>query len=296
MSLEKEKGQQNADAASVLPAAPLTLEGARVLHQVWRLRWSAWRQLAGAEKTRILQEASYLLAPAENAEATALYSILGHKGDFLFVHFRDTFEELLEFQQALNRLRLREYLRPAGSYVSVVELGLYESSVKLYRGLMARGVPPHSDEWEREVAETLERQQAAMHSRLFPRVPAARFLCFYPMERRRGEEKNWYTLPIEERRRQMAAHGAVGRRYAGQVQQIISGSIGLDDAEWGVDLFGDDPVAFKKLITEMRYDEVSGVYSTFGNFYLGRRCSVADWTHLLGESGEVGESGEDNGR
>jgi chlorite dismutase len=120
-----------------------------------------------------------------------------------------------------------------------------------------------------------------MHPRLFPKIPDARFICFYPMERRRGEEKNWYILSIEERKRQMAAHGAVGRRYAGRVQQIISGSIGFDDSEWGVDLFANDPVVLKKLITEMRYDEVSGVYSTFGTFCLGIRCPVANLPRLL---------------
>ncbi len=103
--------------------------------------------------------------------------------------------------------------------------------------------------------------------RLFPPMPEGRYICFYPMDRKRGEQKNWYTLPIEERQRQMDLHGKIGRRYAGKVQQIISGSIGFDDWEWGVDLFADDPVVFKKLIYEMRFDEVSGVFSNFGAFY-----------------------------
>jgi len=95
------------------------------------------------------------------------------------------------------------------------------------------------------------------------------------MDRRRGEDKNWYTLPIEERQRQMEEHGMVGRRYAGKVQQIITGSIGFDDWEWGVDLFSDDPLVFKRLIYEMRFDEVSAVYALFGQFFVGVRCPVA---------------------
>ena len=95
------------------------------------------------------------------------------------------------------------------------------------------------------------------------------------MDRRRGEDKNWYTLPIEERQRQMEEHGMVGRRYAGKVQQIITGSIGFDDWEWGVDLFADDPLVFKKLIYEMRFDEVSAVYALFGQFFVGVRVPVA---------------------
>jgi chlorite dismutase len=270
-----------ASVPATLPAMPLTIEGAGVLHQFMTFDWPAWRKLPSAAKGEVLQEATGLLAPLESAGSTALYSVLGHKGDLLFVHFRDSFEELNAAQLALNSLLLREYLQPTSSYVSVVELGLYDSTVKLYRALTERGVVSHSEEWKREVEELLERQRTAMRPRLFPKIPEARFLSFYPMDRKRGEDKNWYMLPIDERRRQMEEHGLVGRRYAGRVQQVISGSIGFDDWEWGVDLFGEDPVVFKKLIAEMRYDEVSGVYSNFGTFFLSLRCPVAKLGELL---------------
>ena len=94
------------------------------------------------------------------------------------------------------------------------------------------------------------------------------------MDRKRGEQVNWYTVPFAERQRMMHVHGMIGRRYADQVRQIISGSIGMDDWEWGVDLFADDPVIFKKLIYEMRFDEVSAVYALFGQFFLGVRLPV----------------------
>jgi chlorite dismutase len=124
-----------------------------------------------------------------------------------------------------------------------------------------------------------------MRARLHPKIPAARFLCFYPMDRKRGEDKNWYRLPIEERQRQMAEHGEVGRRYAGKVQQVITGSIGFDDWEWGVDLFADDPLIFKKLIYEMRFDEASALYAEFGPFYVGLQFSPAEISRFL--EGEV---------
>ena len=101
------------------------------------------------------------------------------------------------------------------------------------------------------------------------------------MDRKRGEDKNWYTLPMEERQRQMNEHGMVGRRYAGRVQQVISGSIGFDDWEWGVDLYSEDPLVFKKLIYEMRFDEVSAVYALFGQFYVGLRVPAARLGELL---------------
>jgi len=181
----------------------------------------------------------------------------------------------------LKRLEFYDYLEPSGSFLSVVELGLYDSTVKLYRALVERGVEPHSPDWNKETEEVMNRQREAMRSRLYPKIPPARYLCFYPMDRRRGEDKNWYTLPIEERQRQMEEHGMVGRRYAGKVQQIITGSIGFDDWEWGVDLFAPEPLVFKKLIYEMRFDEVSAVYAAFGTFYVGVRVPAAKLGELL---------------
>jgi peroxiredoxin len=259
---------------------PLTLEGASVLHQVARFRWAEWRKLTPVEKQEVLREAAPVLERMEAANS-ALYSLLGHKGDLLLLHFRNGFDELKQVELELSRTGFFDLLEITRSYLSVVELGLYDSSVKLYRGLRERGVEPHSAEWNREVDDALARQKEAMRPRLYPEIPASRYLSFYPMDRRRGEEKNWYTLPIEERQRQMEEHGQVGRRYAGQVRQIITGSIGFDDWEWGVDLFADDPLVFKKLIYEMRFDEVSAVYALFGTFLVGVRCPAARLGELL---------------
>jgi chlorite dismutase len=276
-------------AAAAIPPVPLTIEGYSVLHQMMRFRWGAWRSLGSAERTETLDEASAALAKMEqNAGGeSGLYSLLGHKGDLMLVHFRPSFDELNRVEMELARLRLSDYLEPTTSYLSVIELGLYESTIKTYRELADRGVELHSEEWNRAVAEIMARQKEAMRPRLFPELPKYRYISFYPMDRRRGEEKNWYTLPIEERARQMNEHGMVGRRYAGEVKQIISGSIGFDDWEWGVDLFADDPLVFKKLIYEMRFDEVSAVYALFGHFYIGVRCPAAELGKLL--SGELPE-------
>ncbi len=121
-----------------------------------------------------------------------------------------------------------------------------------------------------------------MAPRLWPEIPPAKYLCFYPMDRKRGEVKNWYTLPIEERNRQMQEHGEAGRRYMGVVKQIITGSIGFDDWEWGVDLFAEDPLVFKKLIYEMRFDQVSAEYALFGPFYVGIRTPANEVGKLFG--------------
>lgn len=273
--------------SSEIPPVPLTIEGYSVLHQMMRFRWSTWRLLRPAQKAKVIHEASSVLAKMEqNASGqSGLYSLIGHKGDLMFVHFRQSFDELNQAEMQIARLRLSDYLEPTTSYLSVIELGLYESTIKVYRELAERGVELHSEEWNRAIKETLARQREAMRPRLFPELPRHRYICFYPMDRRRGEDKNWYTVPIEERARQMNEHGLVGRRYAGEVKQLITGSIGFDDWEWGVDLFAEDPLVFKKLIYEMRFDEVSAVYALFGTFYVGLRCGSSELGKLL--SGQV---------
>lgn len=258
---------------------PLTVEGAALLHQMFRITWGAWRALDAQTREELLAELNETLESM--GAGTALFSMYGHKADFMLIHFRKSFEELSATEWAIRKLRIWEYVEPTTSYVSVVELGLYESTGKVYSGLINDGVTPHSEPWKTSIQETLERQRAAMAPRLFPDIPPAKFVCFYPMDRRRGEDKNWYTLPLEQRAALMHEHGMVGRRYAGDVRQIISGSIGFDDWEWGVDLFSEDALVFKKLIYEMRFDPVSAIYAQFGPFYLGIRCNQEQLKSLL---------------
>ena len=271
-----------------IPAVPLTLEGSFVLHQMFRLRRPEWRALEERHAAQIVEEGARALSGIEQrqtAEAhpnqSAVYSLIGHKGDLLLVHFRDSIEDLHRAELSLAHLKLFDYLEPVHSYLSVVELGLYESSAKTYAQLIEQGLEPHSPEWNTAVADVIARQSVAMEPRLYPEIPGARYVCFYPMDRKRGEQKNWYMTPMPERQRQMHEHGLIGRRYAGSVRQIITGSIGFDDWEWGVDLFADDPLVFKKLIYEMRFDEVSAVYALFGSFYVGLRIPAAGLPRLF---------------
>ena len=269
---------------TALPAVPLTVEGASVLHQMMRFRWPAWRALAPETRSSILEEAARVLTAMEqpsDGRQSGVYSLVGHKGDLLFVHFRRSFEELNQAELALARLRLSDYLEATTSYLSIIELGLYESTSSVYSDLAAKGVQPHSEEWNREIEAVLARHRQAMAPRLWPEIPKAKYISFYPMDRRRGESVNWYRESMPDRQRMMKDHGLIGRRYAGEVRQIITGSIGFDDWEWGVDLFADDPLVFKKLIYEMRFDEVSAVYALFGTFYLGIRTPAAALAGLL---------------
>ncbi|HWH77227.1 MAG TPA: chlorite dismutase family protein, partial [Candidatus Binatus sp.] len=225
-----------------LPATPLTLDGSFILHQMFRVRWSLWNALSQSEQSQMLAKATTRFASMEEnkQEPTGLFSLIGHKGDLMIVHFRKTLDELNHAELSIAHSGLNKYLEPSTSYLSVVELGIYEASVKLYAELTGKGLQPGTAEWNREVDAELAKQREASAPRLWPEIPHRRYLCFYPMNKFRGEAKNWYSEPIRERQRMMREHGMIGRHYAGRVTQIISGSIGFDDWEWGVDLFADD--------------------------------------------------------
>jgi len=233
-----------------------TLEGWYVLHDVRSIDWAAWERTPPPRRSQIVQEAAAILADAvavkDAAEgSSAVYALVGHKGDLLILHLRPTMEDLLLLDAKLSSAGFGTVTRRAYSFLSVTELGQYTAEDP------ARPPDP--------------RREAFIARRLKPKVPDARYVSFYPMNKRRGELKNWYTLELDERRDLMYGHGAVGRAYRGRVQQMISGSMGFDDWEWGVTLFATDPLPIKKIVQEMRFDEASAVYGEFGPFYFGVR-------------------------
>ena len=262
------------------PFVPETLEGWSVLHLMYRVRWDRIRLQNPGELHRIADEAVQALA-VPDVGATAYVQMLGHKADLMFICFRRDFERLAEAQLALSRTELHGLLEPTTSYVSIVELGMYEMTAKLHEQLRAKHKPA-SDEFESAFDVEMEAQRQRVMNRLFLDLPKARYVCFYPMNKRRGETSNWYSEPFERRAAMMREHGMIGRTYTGKVTQVISGSIGYDDWEWGVDLFAQDPLVFKKLIYEMRFDEASARYAEFGPFYTGLQFAPAQLAPYLG--------------
>ena len=244
--------------------------------------WNAWKEASPEQRHRVENEAAGLFArweegsKQEHPNQSAIFSHLGHKGDLMLIHFRDSLADLNRVELELVQTGLNTYLRPAHSYLSVVELGLYDSSAKAYGALAEKGLQPGTPEWDAGIREVVERQSKAMAQRLYPAIPGAKYLCFYPMDRKRGEKVNWYTEAMADRQSMMHEHGLIGRRYADSVRQIITGSIGFDDWEWGVDLFAEDPLVFKKLIYEMRFDKVSALYAQFGQFFVGVRLPAVN--------------------
>jgi chlorite dismutase len=248
------------------PLVPETFEGWSLLHLMFRVRWDKVRGLGEADLQQLAAEATS--AVASDSGATAWVQMLGHKADLMVICFRRSFEELGQAQLALSRTRLHDYLEPTTSYVSIVELGQYEMTAKMHKELGEK-FKPGSDEFEAAFEAELKVQEQRVMSRLFIELPKWRYVCFYPMNKRRGEAVNWYNESYERRLQMMREHGMIGRTYHGKVQQVISGSIGFDDWEWGVDLFAPEPVVFKKLVYEMRFDEASAKFGEFGPFYTG---------------------------
>ncbi|MDT0161453.1 heme-dependent peroxidase [Bacillus sp. AG4(2022)] len=230
--------------------AAQTLDGWYCLHDFRTMDWTTWKMTPKEERDAAIQEFMGLVdkwnsVQSEKNGSHALYTIVGQKADFMMMILRPTMEELNEIENEFNKSKLAEYTIPAHSYVSVVELSNY----------LPAGEDPY--------------QNPHVLARLYPELPKAKYVCFYPMDKRRQGEDNWYMLPMEDRRNMMRSHGMIGRQYAGKVKQVITGSVGFDDYEWGVTLFADDVLQFKKLVYEMRFDEVSARYGEFGSFFVG---------------------------
>ena len=245
----------------------------------------AWDSLPEKRRNKYAGHAADLVDHLKGSEDgdVGLAQIVGHKGDLMLTHYARTFEGLAYAQTLVDKLELREFLAPRGSYVSVLEIGLYDATGKIHAELNQRGLPPQSPEWIAAFDELVRKQGESpyIEPRLWARIPSRRYQCFYPMSKRRGEVQNWYMLGFEARAKMMSEHGVVGRSYHGRVTQVISGSVGFDDFEWGVDLYADDPLVFKKLVYEMRFDEASARYGEFGPFWAGLQFSPGEFSAFL---------------
>jgi len=260
------------------PNVPESLEGWWILHRMFAFDRRAWDALSEKKRRKIGQEATGLfevLQQSVDGDAS-LAQLIGHKGDLMLTHYARSFDGLAYAQTLVDKLDLCDYLIPLGSYVSVLEVGLYDATGKIHAELAAADLKPNGPEWIAAFDAALKKQAESPYvgPRLYAKVPQRRYVCFYPMDKRRGERDNWYSLPFAERAKLMVEHGKVGRAYHGQVTQVISGSIGFDDYEWGVDLYADDPLVFKKLVYEMRFDEASAKYGEFGAFWSGLQFSA----------------------
>ncbi|WEL29989.1 heme-binding protein [Haloferax volcanii] len=264
--------------------APQTDEGWFALHDFRTVDWDAWRDAPEHERRRAIEEGvAYLDAheAVEDAEAgaSAVFSVLGHKADFVVVHFRPTLDDVSRAERQFERTALAAFTEQPTSYVSVTEVSGYVSD-------------DYFEGNEEDIDAGLLRY---IEGKLKPDIPEDTYMSFYPMSKRRGEEHNWYDLSFDERRDLMSTHGDTGRKYAGKIKQVIASSVGFDDYEWGVTLFGDDPTDIKDIVYEMRFDEVSSKYGEFGQFYVGRRFPPSDLgAFLAGDGVPTSEFGDES--
>lgn len=243
---------------------PPTAEGWFVLHDFRSVDWDALRNISEEKRSRVLDEGRDYLEAAENlddaeAGATATYAVNGHKADLLIVHLRPTLDDLNALERCFEQTALAEVTDRASSYISVTEVSGYTTTEPIETGDLA------------DIEDEALRNYFQM--RLYPSVPEASYVCFYPMSKRRDAEYNWYDLPFDSRKAHIERHGDIGREYAGRVTQMITGSIGFDNWEWGVTLWSDDPTVFKDLLYSMRFDPSTSRFAEFGGFYTGERLN-----------------------
>ncbi|MFB6170780.1 MAG: heme-binding protein [Haloarculaceae archaeon] len=250
---------------------PRTEEGWFALHDMRSIDWDAWRDATDRDRQAAIEEGVEFLRAHEDLEdaeegASALYTVVGHKADLMIVHLRPAMADLDRIERQFEQTTLAAYTDRATSYVSVTEASGYSERAREY--------------FEGEVDEDSGLARY-IQSRLHPSIPDSEHVCFYPMDKRRDPEYNWYDLPHEERAEHMQSHGEIGREYGGKVQQMITGSVGIDDWEWGVTLWADDMVDVKNLLYEMRFDPSTSKFAEFGPFYVGRRFPPEDLDALL---------------
>lgn len=227
-----------------------TYDGWYTLHDFRVIDWEKWQQFSNERKKQALKELHVLLEKWQQAVehkqgSHGIYQVAGNKADFMFMVLRPEMKDLIDWKTELNKLDIAHVLTPADSFVSIVEKSSYTK--------------PEQDPYT----------NPEMLKKLYPAIPKKQYICFYPMSKKRGETENWFTLYKNERGRMMFDHIKTAKPYTENVKRIITGAMGLDDYEWGVSLFSDDPLQFKKLIYDTRFDEVSAKYGVFGSFYIG---------------------------
>jgi peroxiredoxin len=259
--------------------------GIHVMHLFYRVDRERWSALPAGESARVRARLEAFCA--EHAAAShpriTTYANVGGKADLAFILYAADLAQLGHMHRALEACFPAATLQKVYSYLSVTELTDYMPTAEETRQnlLVQEKLVPDSAEFEQKLAEAAKRREEYEHYRLYPEMPDWEIMCFYPMNKRRSGGDNWYLLDFTTRKRLMGGHARVGRKYSGRVSQLITGSTGIDDWEWGVTLVAHQLDALKEIVYEMRFDEVSARYGDFGEFYVNLRMQPpALWEHL----------------
>ena len=252
----------------------LPVEGRHVLHLFFRVDYAAWDLLEGSHRIAAKTALASLVQEIRATPATQLltFSIVSPKADLGFMlltsdlHIADAYAKQLALALGPG------ILMPEFSWFSMTERSEYIMSESEYAQQLEReeNVSPESPAGQEKIEAFRTRMTKYLKDRLEPNLPDWPVVCFYPMSKRRGGAgQNWYTLDFDSRKKLMGGHARVGRQYSGRVLQLITGSTGLDDMEWGVTLFARTTSEIKAIVYEMRFDEVSAHFAEFGEFFVG---------------------------
>jgi chlorite dismutase len=272
---------------TVKSSGPSTSEpGWAVLHLYHRIDRGRWRALPEAERRAGIDELASSLARWQGEEGLQLVplGVVG-KADFGLLAVHPDLGRVQRITQQLGATRLGACLETVHSFLSLSEVSEYMSTAGDHARKLIdeQGLSADSAEFQQQVTGFARRMAAYADARVHPQLPGSEYpvVCFYPMAKARGEDRNWYALSFEERKRLMGQHADSGRRYAGRVTQLVTSATGIDDWEWGVTLFARDLKSLRDIVYEMRYDEGSALYGQFGAFYVGVRFAPAELAETL---------------
>ncbi len=266
-----------------IPSVKLS-HGIHVMHLFYRVDRLLWSKLTPEQSASARTKLEALCAAnsaASNPRLTS-YANIGGRADFAFMLYAAELGQIGKMHRELEACFPPGSLQLVYRYLSVTETSEYMPTEEDAKNrLLAEKLAPDSPEFEKRMGQERKRQAEYLQYRLYPEMPDWEVMCFYPMNKRRQGADNWYSLDFAARKKLMGGHARVGRKYAGRVSQLITGSTGIDDWEWGVTLMAHETDALKEIVYEMRFDEVSARYGEFGPFYVNLRLQPADlWDHL----------------
>lgn len=274
------------DAEAAIPPL-IPSEGWNVIHLFFSIAHGAWREHSPQKRRECLTRLSELVAEVRSRPNTQLlhFSMVSPKADIGFMLLADDLQYANAVEKQLALSLGPDVLDPVFGYYSLTELSEYTTTAEEHARTLEseQGLEPGSPAFNEAMDAFRARMKKYQNDRLHPNLPDWPAFCFYPMSKRRERGRNWFSLPFDERKRLMSGHARVGRAYAGRILQLITGSTGLDDAEWGVSLFAKDITDIKRIVYEMRFDPVSAEYGEFGQFYVGLQLPLAEIfkRHLL---------------
>jgi chlorite dismutase len=254
-------------------------EGWHVMHLFYHIDHAQWSLLSDEEQRQAKTNLSELVHEIRSTQDTHLlvFSVATPKADLGFMLLTPDLQIANGFEKQLTLSLGPEILSPVYSYLSQTESSEYTTTREQYARetlIGEKGMSEGTPEYDAALKEFDDRMAHYLKHRLYPVLPDWPVICFYPMSKRRSGADNWYSLSFEERKQLMAGHARVGRTYSGRILQLITGSTGLDEHEWGVTLLAKDTIDVKAIVYEMRFDEVSARYGEFGDFYIGMQLPL----------------------